>query len=138
MEHIRPFADSLRSVGQSVSQYNPMPQSASSSKTENMNSGYMGNLNSSDEDEDDDDDDDDRPMPSLRNMSTSGPVGMQNIQFQTNESFQMGGGMVDDKKAKKPKMSKNPEYLCRNCGRNDSPEWRKVSRCKRVSPLTSA
>lgn len=106
-----------------------MPQSTSTSKTDNINSGYMGNNNSSDEDEDDDDDDnddDDRGMPPPRNMSTSGPVGMQNIQFQTNESFQMGGGSLDDKKAKKPKLSKNPEYLCRNCGRNDSPEWRKV------------
>ncbi|KAJ9098872.1 hypothetical protein QFC19_006210 [Naganishia cerealis] len=30
----------------------------------------------------------------------------------------------DSKKSKRQK-NKNPEYLCRNCGRNDSPEWRK-------------
>lgn len=125
-------ADWPNFTGQSVSQYNPMPPSASSSKNENINTGYMGNLNSSDEDDDDDDDDDDRSMMQARNMSTSGPVGMQNIQFQTNESFQLGGGLLDDKKAKKPKLSsKNPEYLCRNCGRNDSPEWRKVSRIRK-------
>jgi len=35
-----------------------------------------------------------------------------------------GGG--EEKKTKKAKNGKQPEYLCRNCGRNDSPEWRKV------------
>jgi hypothetical protein len=33
----------------------------------------------------------------------------------------------DDSKKSKRQKNKNPEYLCRNCGRNDSPEWRKVS-----------
>lgn len=37
-----------------------------------------------------------------------------------------GRGQGDEKKPKKPKNGKQPEYLCRNCGRNDSPEWRKV------------
>jgi hypothetical protein len=36
---------------------------------------------------------------------------------------QSGG---EEKKTKKAKNGKQPEYLCRNCGRNDSPEWRKV------------
>lgn len=30
-----------------------------------------------------------------------------------------------EKKPRKSKNTKPPEYLCRNCGRNDSPEWRK-------------
>jgi len=95
-----------------------------------MNPSY--NVESSDEDEDDDDDDD-RAMQMMRNSSTGGPVGMSNIQFQNSDQFQMGaGGSLDDKKQKKSKMSKNPEYLCRNCGRNDSPEWRKVLHGRRL------
>lgn len=39
-----------------------------------------------------------------------------------NASARSGG---DEKKSKKVKNGKQPEYLCRNCGRNDSPEWRK-------------
>lgn len=38
----------------------------------------------------------------------------------------------EEKKPKKVKNGKQPEYLCRNCGRNDSPEWRKVSGVARV------
>lgn len=34
-------------------------------------------------------------------------------------------GKEKEKKPKKPKAK--PEYVCQNCGRNDSPEWRKVS-----------
>jgi hypothetical protein len=39
----------------------------------------------------------------------------------------------DESKKSKRQKNKNPEYLCRNCGRNDSPEWRKV--CS-ILPMT--
>jgi hypothetical protein len=68
--------------------------------------------NSDDSAGDDDPSDDDTPGV-LRQAPQHNRV--SDLQSTTEES----------KKSKRQK-NKNPEYLCRNCGRNDSPEWRKV------------
>lgn len=75
--------------------------------------------NSDDSAPDDDPSDDDTPGV-LRQAPLHNRV--SDLQAATGE---------ESKKSKRQK-NKNPEYLCRNCGRNDSPEWRKV--CEILSP----
>lgn len=92
-------------------------------KTAPPQTSYMGNMESSDED--DGYEDDDRPNPAVRQASPGGnSLHIQQFQYHDQAGPSMSA-MSDEKKAKKQKI-KNPEYLCRNCGRNDSPEWRKV------------
>ena len=47
---------------------------------------------------------------------------------QHNRVLDLQSAVNDDPKKSKRQKNKNPEYLCRNCGRSDSPEWRKVCR----------
>lgn len=74
-------------------------------------------VNKSTETEDSDDQEEDEldDGPSSRSgMASTLPPGIH-----------AGAAPPDEKKLKRGKFQKAPEYLCRNCGRNDSPEWRK-------------
>lgn len=70
--------------------------------------------NSDDSAPDDDPSDDDTP-------------GVLRQAPQHNRVSDLQGVTTEESKKSKRQKNKNPEYLCRNCGRNDSPEWRKVS-----------
>jgi hypothetical protein len=57
--------------------------------------------------------------------STSNTYGALGIGISANGV--KGDGMAAERKKKKPKAEEG-EFVCRDCGTVDSPEWRKVSR----------
>jgi hypothetical protein len=114
---------STRTAQTLPSTYKPSPYGVSSNYPSGSHAAQQSYQTTIDSDEEDNYSNDSQPDTGAH----AGPSSSAN-----RKSLPGGGddkafldGEPPGKKPKKVKPGKNPEYLCRNCGRNDSPEWRK-------------